>query len=334
MLDPVDLASCDFSGSHISQIFYRTGKLGASLTCDCPHVHHCSADLSVVHRQCGTTANIDIITFAVLDRASAHHSRSGSHPYTIPTAAFDGTAVHGEFRCTVTDCRDRDAILIAVFDLARTVHAEAGCFSVGGIHFNACAFMCCAIFNRAAGHLKGAAGHIYTAARVVRFASGNCSVGQLKGAAEHIHATAVGKTAVGCKAVLDRATGHMECAAAHIHTCAVFCSKAADRAAGQRQCIVAVTAAHPDGTAVAAVAGHGPAALNDTRSGAVLDRQRAVLDTERSVVFRCRKRMAIQINGQPVPTVNCNCRGHHNVFLQPDLALLVCIGQLIQRRDL
>ena len=200
MLDSVDLASCDFSGS---RNFYRTGKLGVSLTCDCPHVHHCSADLSVVHRQCGTTANIDIITFAALNRASAHLSRSGSHPYTIPTVVFDGTAVHGEFRCTVTDCRDRDTIRIAVFDLARTVHAEAGCFSAGGIHFNACAFMCCAIFNRAAGR---------------------------------IHATAVG-----CMAVLDRATGHMECAVAHIHTCAVGCSKAADRAAGQRQCIVAVT---------------------------------------------------------------------------------------------
>ena len=33
MLDSVDLASCDFSGS---RNFYRTGKLGVSLTCDCP----------------------------------------------------------------------------------------------------------------------------------------------------------------------------------------------------------------------------------------------------------------------------------------------------------
>ena len=114
-------------------------------------------------------------------------------------------------------------------------------------------------------------------------------------------------------------------------TAAVGCSKAADRAAGQRQCIVAVTAAHPDGTAVAS---HGPAALNDTRSDAVLDRQRAALDPERLAVCRCRKCMAVQINGQTVSIVNCNCLGHHNVFRQPDLALVVYIGQLIQRRDL
>ena len=102
-------------------------------------------------------------------------------------------------------------------------------------------------------------------------------------------------------------------------------------AVGQRQCIAAVTAVHQDGTAVAV---HGPAALNDTPSDAVLDRQRTVLDKERSAVFRCRKCMAVQINGQTVSTVNCNCLGHHNVFRQPDLALVVCIGQLIQRRDL
>ena len=161
--------------------------------------------------------------------------------------------------------------------------------------------MCCAIFNRAAGHLKGAAGHIYAAARVGRIASGNCSAGHLKGAAGHIYTAAVG------------------------------CSKAADRAAGQRQCIVAVIAAHPDGTAVAS---HGPAALNDTRAAAVLDRQCAVLDPERLAVCRCRKRMAVQINGQTISIVNCNCPGHHNVFRQPDPALVACIGQLIQRRDL
>ena len=299
MLDSVDRASCN-SSYRRPRIFYRTGKLGASLTCDLAHVQHSSADLSVVHRQCGTTANIDIITFAARDRASAHLSRSGIHPYTIPTVVFDGTAVHGEFRYTVTSCKDRDTIRIAVFDLARTLHAEAGCFSAGGIHFNACAFMCCAIFNRAVGHIKGAAGHMYAAA-------------------------------VGCTAVLDRATGHTECAIAHRHTCAVGCSKAADRAAGQRQCIVAVTAVHQDGTAVAV---HGPAALNDTPSDVVLDRQRTVLDKERSAVFRCRKRMVVQINGQTVSIVNCNCPGHHNVFRQPDLALVVCIDQLIQRRDL
>ena len=144
MLDSVDLASCNFS-YRISRIFYRTGKLGASITCDLAHVQHSSADLSVVHRQCGTTANTDIIKFAVLDRASAHHSRSGIHPYTIPTVVFDGAAAHAEFRCTAY-CIDRDTIRIAVFDLA-TGHAEAGCFSGGGIHFNACAFICCAIFN-------------------------------------------------------------------------------------------------------------------------------------------------------------------------------------------
>ena len=325
MLDSVDRASCN-SSYRRPRIFYRTGKLGASLTCDLAHVQHSSADLSVVHRQCGTTANIDIITFAARDRASAHLSRSGIHPYTIPTVVFDGTAVHGEFRYTVTSCKDRDTIRIAVFDLARTLHAEAGCFSAGGIHFNACAFMCCAIFNRAVGHIKGAAGHMYAAARVGRIASGNCSAGHLKGAAEHIYAAAVG-----CTAVLDRATGHTECAIAHRHTCAVGCSKAADRAAGQRQCIVAVTAVHQDGTAVAV---HGPAALNDTPSDVVLNRQRTVLDKERSAVFRCRKRMVVQINGQTVSIVNCNCPGHHNVFRQPDLALVVCIDQLIQRRDL
>ena len=151
MLDSVDRASCN-SSCRRPRIFYRTGKLGASITCDLAHVQHSSADLSVVHRQCGTTANTDIIKFAVLDRASAHHSRSGIHPYTIPTVVFDGTAVHGEFRYTVTEFRDRDTIRIAVLNLA-TGHAEAGCFSGGGIHFNACAFICCAIFNRAAGDL-------------------------------------------------------------------------------------------------------------------------------------------------------------------------------------
>ena len=298
MLDSVDLASCNFS-YRISRIFYLTGKLGATLTRDLAQVQHSSADLSVFHRQCGPAANIDIITFAALDRASAHHSRSVIHPYTKPTVVFDGAAAHAEFRCTAY-CSDRDTILIAVFDLARTAHAEAG-FSAGGKHFNACALMCCAIFNRAAGHLKGAAGHIYAAARVGRIASGNCSAGHLKGAAGHIYTAAVG------------------------------CSKAADRAAGQRQCIVAVIAAHPDGTAVAS---HGPAALNDTRAAAVLDRQCAVLDPERLAVCRCRKRMAVQINGQTISIVNCNCPGHHNVFRQPDPALVACIGQLIQRRDL
>ena len=152
MLDSVDLASCNFS-CRISRIFYCTGKLGASLTCDLAHVQHSSADLGVVHCQCGPAANIDIIASAALDRASAHYSRSGIHPYTIPTVVFDGTAGHGEFRCTAY-CIDRDTIRIAVFDLARIAHAEAGCFSAGGIHFNACAITCCcAIFNRAAGDL-------------------------------------------------------------------------------------------------------------------------------------------------------------------------------------
>ena len=323
MLDSVDLASCNFSCRR-SRIFNRTGKLGATLTRDLAHVQHSSADLSVVHLQCGPAANIDIITFAALDRASAHHSRSVIHPYTKPTVVFDGAAAHAEFRRTTAYCSDRDAIPTAAFDGA-AAHAEAG-FSAGDKHFNACALMCCAIFNRAAGHFKRSAGHIYAAARVGRLAIGNCSVGHLKGAAIHIYATAVG-----CTAALDRATGHLECAVAHIHTRAVACVKAADRAAGQRQCIVAVAAAHPDGTAVAV---YGPAALNSARAAAVLDRQRAVPDPERFAVFRCRKRMAVQINGQTVSIVNCNCPGHHNVSRQPDPALFVCIGQLIQRRDL
>ena len=269
--------SIEYSGFDLARtcIFYRTGKLGSSISLNrAPHIEYFSTDSNTVVRcQCSSRSdiNIKILRVCVFNCTTIQRNRCVilKRTHTTTFCALNGATVHDKFRFLAPSSRsNRYTIIAAIFDFSRTAHGKNASLTRVRVHLYACALMCCTIFNGTTAHIKGSFGHIYAAARKIRTAGA---------------------------AIVDFTAGHRKSTATHIHTTAMRTDgKALNGAATDRQGTAG--AFHIDCSAAPC---YRTIALNDTFAHTILDFQRAAIrDVKRSLVIcRCNG-VAVQINAQ------------------------------------